>query len=80
MKNGLTLPPIVTKGTTGNSGGFTVNPGFSWGAYATADWQGAGEAIITNDGQTYSFPLCDGHVNSSAARDMLHDWSKRKVA
>jgi hypothetical protein len=58
MKNGLTLPPIVTKGTTGNSGGFTVNPGFNWGTYAIADWQGAGEAIITNDGETYKFQSC----------------------
>ncbi|WP_224793229.1 hypothetical protein [Pseudomonas fluorescens] len=56
MKNGLTLPPIVTRGTTGNSGGFTVNHGFSWGTYATADWQGTGEAIINHGGQTYSLP------------------------
>ncbi|MND59094.1 Colicin-M [compost metagenome] len=78
MKNGLSLPPIVTKGTTGNSGGFTVNPGFSWGVYATADWQGAGEAIITNDGQTYSLPLCDGPVISSAEMDMFHTWLEMK--
>lgn len=78
MKNGLTLPPIVTRGTTGNSGGFTVNHGFSWGTYATADWQGAGEAIINHDGQTYSLPLSDGPVLSSAEMDMFHSWLEMK--
>ncbi|MDN3219096.1 lipid II-degrading bacteriocin [Pseudomonas nunensis] len=78
MKNGLTLPPIVTKGTTGNSGGFTINPGFSWGTYATADWQGAGEAMITNDGRTYSLPLCDGPVITPAEMDMFHEWLEMK--
>jgi len=78
MKNGLTLPPIVTRGTTGNSGGFTVNHGFSWGTYATADWQGTGEAIINNDGQTYSLPLSDGPELSSAEMDMFHSWLEMK--
>ncbi|WP_460369499.1 lipid II-degrading bacteriocin [Pseudomonas sp. Tul1A2] len=78
MRNGLTLPPIVTRGTTGNSGGFTVNHGFSWGTYATADWQGTGEAIINHDGQTYSLPLSDGPVLSSAEMDMFHSWLEMK--
>lgn len=72
MKNVLTLPPIVTRGTTGNSGGFTVDTGFRWGTYATADWQGAGEAIITNEGQTYSLPLSGGPTISTADMDLLH--------
>ena len=72
MKNGLTLPPIVTRGTTGNSGGFTVDTGFRWGTYATADWQGAGEAIITNEGQTYSLPLSGGPTISTADMDLFH--------
>ncbi|MCU1752612.1 lipid II-degrading bacteriocin [Pseudomonas sp. 6D_7.1_Bac1] len=78
MRNGLTLPPIVTMGTTGNSGGFTIDPGFKWGKYAIADWQGVGEAIITNDGMTYSLPLCDGSAISSAEMDMLHEWLEMK--
>jgi hypothetical protein len=78
MKNGLTLPPIVTRGTTGNSGGFTINPGFRWGTYATADWQGADEAIITSDGRTYSLPLCDGPAISSAEMEMFHEWLEMK--
>jgi hypothetical protein len=78
MKNGLTLPPIVTRGTTGNSGGFTVDTGFRWGTYATADWQGAGEAIITNEGQTYSLPLSGGPTISTADMDMFHAWLEMK--
>lgn len=78
MKNGLTLPPIVITGTTGNSGGLTVDSGFRWGTYATADWQGAGEAVITNDGQTYSLPLSSGPVITSAEMDMFHAWLEMK--
>ena len=75
MKNGLTLPPIVT---TGTFGGFTINTGFRWGTYATADWQGAGEAIITTDGMMYSLPLAEGPVISPADMDMFHDWLEMK--
>lgn len=78
MRNGLTLPPIVTMGTTGNSGGFTIDPGFNWGKYAIADWQGAGEAIITSDGMTYALPLCDGSTISPAEMDMFHEWLEMK--
>ncbi|EXF92034.1 ferredoxin [Pseudomonas fluorescens HK44] len=78
MRNGLTLPPIVTMGTTGNSGGFTVDPGFQWGKFAIADWQGVGEAIITSDGMTYSLPLCDGSAISPAEMDMFHAWLEMK--
>ena len=75
MQNGLTLPPIVT---TAPSGGITIDTGFSWGTYATADWQGAGEAIITTDGMTYSLPLADGPIISSADMEMFHDWLEMK--
>ena len=75
MKNGLTLPPITTIGYTG---GYTIDSGFRWGAYAVADWQGAGEAIITNDGKTYSLPLCDGPAMSPSEMDMFHDWLEMK--
>ncbi|MEN5312093.1 hypothetical protein [Pseudomonas koreensis] len=78
MKNGLTLPPIIIRGTTGNSGGFTVDSDFRWGTYATADWQGAGEAIVTNDGQTYSLPLSSGPAITSAEMDMFHAWLEMK--
>ncbi|WP_143492093.1 hypothetical protein [Pseudomonas sp. B28(2017)] len=66
-------PSFSIKTAKEKSGGFTVNPGFNWGAHSIADWHEAGEAIITNDGQTYSPPLRDGPVISSAAMDMLHD-------
>jgi hypothetical protein len=75
MQNGLTLPPIIT---TAPSGGITIDTGFSWGTYATADWQGAGEAIITTDGMTYSLPLAEGPIISSADMDMFHDWLEMK--
>lgn len=75
MKNGLTLPPIVTKGAFG---GFTINTGFRWGTYATADWQGAGEAVITTNGMMYSLPLAEGPVISSADMDMFLDWLELK--
>lgn len=75
MQNGLTLPPIIT---TAPSGGITIDTGFSWGTYATADWQGAGEAIITTDGMTYSLPLAEGPIISSADMEMFHEWLEMK--
>lgn len=75
MKNGLTLPPIVT---TGVFGGITIDTSFRWGVSAIADWQGAGEAIITTDGMTYSLPLAEGPAISSADMDMFLDWLELK--
>jgi hypothetical protein len=74
----LTLPPLIHIGTTGTSGGFTVDPGFRWGTSGIADWQGAGEAIITSGGMTYSLPLSEGPSISTADMDMFHEWLEMK--
>lgn len=74
----ITLPPLIITGTPGASGGFTIDPGFKWGTNGIADWQGVGEAIITSGGMTYSLPLAEGPVISTADMDMFHEWLEMK--